>query len=178
VPGQEGRTVQFSGTRTVKATRTSEQLTALANSADLKAWKYYPYQNVQIRVNNDGSVEASGRLLSDRLSAALARPGLDMTAEERGYVNDYGKYIKGNPALYVKFKGGVSNNKVDINFSKVEAGGIGIPSEVMGEVNSHVKNLAERKMVRVPGLNIKSLTFQNGKMNFDGTVPDKIYMQH
>ena len=178
VSGQEGRTVQFSGQRTVKATRTSEQLTALANSADLKSWKYYPYQDVQIRINSDGSVEASGKLLSDRLFTALTRPGLDMTAEESGYVKDYGKFIKGNPALYTKFTGGISNNKVDINFSKVEVGGIGIPSDVMGEVNSHVKNLVERKMVKVPGLNIKSLTFQNGKMNFDGIVPDKIYVQH
>ncbi|MCX5997720.1 MAG: hypothetical protein NTV42_09000 [Chloroflexi bacterium] len=178
MPGQEGKTIQFSGTREVKATRTSEQLTALANSADLKAWKYYPFQSTQIRVNSDGSVEASGKLLSDRVFTALARPGLDMTDEERGVVNDYGKYIKGNPAVYIKFNGGVTNNSVNVNFSKVEVGGISIPSDVMGEVNSHVKDLVERKMVKVPGLNIKSLTFQNGKMNFDGTVPDKIYVQH
>ena len=178
VAGQEGRTVQVSGQRTLKATRTSEQLTALANSADLKSWKYYPFQNVQIRINNDGSVEASGRLISDHLFAALSRPSLDMTSEESGYVDDYGKYVKGNPALYTKFSGGVSKNKVDINFSKVEVGGISVPSNALDEVNSHVKSLVERKMVKVPGLNIESLTFQNGKMNFNGTVPDKIYVQH
>ncbi len=178
VPGQEGHTVQFTGQRTVKATRTSEQLTALANSSDLKAWKYYPVQNVQIRVNNDGSVDSSGRVASDRLLAALSRPGLDMTSEEHGFVTDYGQLLKGNPSFYMKFTGGVTNNKVNVNFSKAEIGGIAAPSDAMGEVNNHVASLVMRKMVKVPGLNIKSLTFQSGKMNFDGTVPDKIYMQH
>lgn len=178
VPGQEGHTVQFSGTRSVKATRTSEQLTALANSNDLKSWKYFPAQNVQIKIGNDGSVETSGRFLSDRIFTALARPGLDITSEEQGYINDYGKYGKGNPAFYMKFNGGITNNQVNINFSKVELGGIGVPSSAMGEVNNHVRSLVQRKMSKVSGLNIKSLTFQNGKMNFDGTVPDKIMVQH
>lgn len=177
-PGQSGKTVQFSGTREVKAVRTSEQLTALANSSDLKAWKYYPVQNVQIRINNDGSVDTSGRLASDRLIAALSRPGLDMTAEEQGYFNDYGKMLKGNPPFYMKFTGGVTNNRVNINFSKAELGGISVPPDAADEVNNHVSSLIMRKMVKVPGLNIRSLAFQNGKMNFDGTVPDKIYMQH
>jgi hypothetical protein len=178
VPGQEGKTVQFTGQRPLTVARTSEQLTALANSSDLKAWKYYPVQNVQIRINNDGSVDSSGRIASDRLLAALSRPGLDMTTEERGLMTDYGQMLKGNPAFYMKFTGGVTNNKVNVNFSKAEIGPIAAPSDAMGEVNNHVASLIMRKMVKVPGLSIKSLTFQSGKMNFDGTVPDKIYMQH
>jgi hypothetical protein len=178
VAGQEGKTVQFSGTREVKATRTSEQLTALANSSDLKAWKYFPAQNVQIKINTDGSVETSGRFLSDRIFTALARPGLDVTSEEQSYINDYGKYAKGNPAFYLKFTGGVTNNQVNVNVSKAELGGIGVPADAMGEVNNHIRGLIQRKMVKVPGLNIRSLTFQNGKMNFDGAVPDKILMLH
>ena len=150
----------------------------MANSNDLKAWKYYPVQNVQIRINNDGSVDSSGRVATDHLLAALSRPGLDMTTEERGFVTDYGQLLKGNPAFYMKFTGGVTNNKVNVNFSRAEIGGIAAPSDAMGEVNNHVMSLVMRKMVKVPGLNIKSLTFQSGKMNFDGTVPDKIYMQH
>ena len=178
VPGQEGKTVQFTGQRPLTVTRTSEQLTALANSSDLKTWKYYPVQNVQIRINGDGSVDSSGRVASDRLLAALSRPGLDMTTEERGFMTDYGSMLKGNPAFYIKFTGGVTNNKVNVNFSRAEIAGIAAPSDAMGEVNNHVMSLVMRKMIKVPGLNIKSLTFQSGKMNFDGTVPDKIYMQH
>jgi len=177
-PGQEGKSVQFTGMREVKATRTSEQLTALANSSDLKAWRYYPAQNVQIKINNDGSVETSGRIQSDKLFAGLSRPGIDITPEEQGYVNDYGKFAKGNPAFYIKGTGGVTNNQMSINLSKVELGGISVPAEVMGEVNNYVRGLVQRKIPQAPGLNIRSLTFQNGKMNFDGTVPDKIYMLH
>ena len=57
-------TRQFSGKRNVTADFTSEEITATINN---QPWKYFPYKNVQVKFNADGSGEISGILLVRRL---------------------------------------------------------------------------------------------------------------
>src|SRR3989344_3964905 len=50
-----------SGSHPVEATFSSEELSAGANYRR-SVYKYFPFKNVQIRVNNDGSVEGSAKV--------------------------------------------------------------------------------------------------------------------
>ena len=53
-----GQTLIVSGSHPLDASFTSEELTAIADNRH-KDYAYFPFRNVQIRVNNDGTVEGS-----------------------------------------------------------------------------------------------------------------------
>ena len=61
------------GTRPVNFEMTSAEMTSLMNN---RPWKYFPYSDVQVKFNGDGSAEISGRVLKDRVPGYGAFIGL------------------------------------------------------------------------------------------------------
>jgi len=163
--------LKYSGTRVVKTSFTDKELTALTHN---RPWKYYPVKDVQLKIHEDGMVEASGVILVDRIIPGLKAFGVDSDQAES--VMTRLDFLKTNPPFYIKGTGSIINNELDLDIKNLEIGRLPVPSWFFGGENSSVSmvdviNFIEARLKTISGLSIKSLTLKEGKLFFDGTLP-------
>ena len=159
--------IKYSGTKRVTTALTSAELTAAANSGK---WKYHMVQDVQIKVSPDGTVEMSGKILKDKASKAATAYGFNDNDLKKA--EDTVGFIPGNPRFYAKGKASVINNQVHMDIEQLEIGRINAKNLITADQAS---SILHQGLATVPGLSINSLTFDGGKMNFDGTLPQTTY---
>jgi len=100
------QTRQFMGKKEVAAEFTSAEITATMNN---QPWKFWPYKNVQVKFNADGSGEVSGVLVKNKVSSYAAVIGAPQQA-----IDFVMKYLPTNPVFYVKMKATLTDNKVAV----------------------------------------------------------------
>jgi len=130
---------------TVEGKFTQEQVSALINFDHADG---YPVSNTQIKIHADGTLEGAAQV----------------------GVNNYKGYSFHN-AVYVKGKIDVTSAKsLKLNPEKLEVGRLPVP------INEKAKNIVEtavnEKLNSIPGLAIESVSFEEGKVNFKGTIPE------
>jgi hypothetical protein len=160
--------LKYSGQKPATYTATSEEITALLN---FHHWKFNPFSNVQVRVNPDGTVESTGVINADTALAALAGKGIQTTDVRKAMV-DYHIPVMTMP-FYVKFSGNLQNNTVSGSVSSLQAGRIPVPGNILASNQRRITQAVQVLVDGVPGFFAKSLTFNDGRMSFDGTVPEK-----
>jgi len=99
-------TRQFSGKRDIITEFSSVEITATMNN---QPWKYWPYKNVQVKFNGDGSGEISGVLIKSRLIGYAVVIGAPKEAVDFAM-----KFLPNDPVFYVKMKGSLADNKVAV----------------------------------------------------------------
>jgi hypothetical protein len=165
--------ISYSGQKNLKAEFSSEEITAmLANGK----WKYSPVSDCQVRFNQDGSVEVSGLLRVDRIYSYAEATGIP--ASDVKQFLDALKLGSVNPPFYMKGTASAKDNKATVNFESIEIGRLNVPADLIANNKTRLIGLAEDRARQVPGLNAKSLTFANGIMQFDGTVPETEATEH
>ncbi len=97
--------IQRFGKHNVDVAITSAQASSLMNN---RPWKYWPYQNVQVKFNSDGSAEVSGGLNKVVVPNYAAAIGIPKVAVEFAM-----KLLPPNPVFYLKMKASLKDNKVD-----------------------------------------------------------------
>jgi hypothetical protein len=157
----------FEGEKPAKYSITSEELTALANSP----WKYFPFTDVQIKIAQDGTVETSAMLRADRL-IGFAK-SLGVSQEQVNEAMNQFRIPVTNVPVYAKGNFTVTNGKVEISVQKAEISRIPLPSAVIVKAIPTITSGVGSLITSFPGFSIKNLSFSNGKMNFEGTVPLK-----
>lgn len=168
-PSQENKTgIKYEGKKDIKTSFTSEQITALNNSVK---WVNYPVSHVQIKINSDGTGEASGVLDVKKILnwISFTHP----IAEIESKVNEY--KIGFTPAFYLKGKVTVINNKVSLASQTIEVGRLVIPQNIVSQNLRPVEKFIEDRINYIPNFYVKSLSLDGGKVNFDATVPEKQY---
>ena len=168
------KSITYSGQISVNKDFTQEELSSRLNYS---RWKYMPVSNVQLKINNDGSVEASGNVMMDRLPGFIAREGMGqytMADVTKGL--EFIKMIKINPPVYMKFNATVINNKVTSNISKIEVGKFNVPLDKV-DANGAAVSVFNSIISKAPTFNAKSVTFVNGKMHFEGTIPAQMSVE-
>ena len=155
----------YSGSKPVKNSFTSEELTSAINDP---RWTYQPFQSCQVKVGNDGQIELSGKLIPAYLPGAKVY-GFSDSELETG--KDYLKKTLSEPPFYVNGKLSIENNKMNFDIDKTELGRANILSVVPADA---VEGAFQRIVDSVPGLSVKNLDIQDGKFNFDGTIPDTV----
>jgi len=184
---------EFSGSRPVKAEFSSAEVTALLNN---RHWKYWPYENVQVKFNSDGSGEISGVLLKDLLPGYGAKIGAPKEAIDLAM-----KFLPANPVFYVKGKATLSDNKVSLfEPEKFEIGRLSLPVEMFlsllppalvknvyaadtgdlaGELakvqnkRALIINYINQRIAQLSGFYAKSAYFAENKLVFDGNLSEK-----
>jgi hypothetical protein len=163
------QSLQYSGSHPVNNTFTDKELTAWIN----KSWNYIPFTDCQIRVNSDGTAEFSGILHTNRLKDYAAAMGQSQDFEK--YLPSITKYLVGNPAVYIKAKGGVINdNVVNADIQAMQIGRYSVPESWLQDNANNFVAAAEWQIEQIPGLSINSLTFKAGGVVFDGSLPANI----
>lgn len=178
------------GSRAVSASFTSAEITALMND---RPYKYWPFKDVQMKFNADGSAEVSGRLIKDRIPGYAAAIGVDSNVASKVI-----KYLPPNPVFYVKGKAALSNNQVSLlDPSKVEIGRASIPlswilayrtdgtafaSDLSGAQTELAKytgkkqaivNYINQHLASLTGFFAKKADFSDNALNFDGNLNEK-----
>jgi hypothetical protein len=100
------QTRKFSGQRAGTGEFTSAEITATMNN---QPWKYWPYKNVQVKFNTDGSGEISGVLIKNKVPGYAATIGIPVEA-----VTFAMRYLPADPVFYVKMRASLENNEVVI----------------------------------------------------------------
>jgi len=160
--------IKYEGQKEIKTSFTSAEITALNNSV---IWVNYPISNVQIKINPDGTGEASGVL---NISKILSWISFSHSVDQiKAKVEEY--HIGFNPPFYLKGKVSVANNKVTLNPEIIEVGKITIPQNLVNENITPVTNFVEDRLNAIPNLQIRSLNLDGGQVNLDATYPEKEY---
>jgi hypothetical protein len=158
----------YSGKNDVKASFTSEELSAWANSDH---WKYFALDDVQIKLNDDGTVESSGRIKTAMLDDYIN--SVHVNDPDALAVIDKLKLMH-NPTYYAKGTMSVKNNVVSLDYDELKVGVFDVPKDLDSRAEDLSTRLLQNNVRSFPGLdvlNVKSLTLDDGKMNFDGTLP-------
>lgn len=158
--------LKYSGSQTVNTQLTNEEMTAMANAGK---WVYKPTSDVQIRVNDDGTVEASGKIIKKNLPNFAKAHGFsddDISKLEAAII-----LVPGNPIFYVKGKASVINNHASLDVEQAEIGRIDAKNYISPGM---AESIIDQGINHVPGTNIRSATFENGNMKLDATLPSKI----
>ncbi len=160
------------GKKDLNFTMDSKELTAHSNN---RPWKYYPVKNVQIKIHPDGTIEGSGVLV---ISKAI--PYAMGLGYSEGQIRDAMKKYSIPPfevPLYIKGKGSVSDDKVSVNAQAVQIGAIPIPGDIVARANTEAEIVLDDIIQKhKDGFHADSITFVDGKMDFKGQVPKKIYV--
>lgn len=167
----DNRQAEFSGQTELNADFTSNDITSLLSSWKARSPKL-PIKNVQVRFNSDGTGEISG-ILEIKTAVNLAKSlGYNDSDIEKG--KEYIKYTFGDISFYVKGTGNVTNNLVTLNPSTAKLGNVNLPSDITQKAMPIIEDAIERRLKQVPNLSVKTLDFSNGKLHFEGTIPDTI----
>ncbi len=190
-PIEESR--EYYGSRPVKEEFSSKEITAAMNN---RYWRYWPYKDVHVKFNADGSAEISGMLIKDRVPGYCTKIGIPKEA-----VNFVMRFLPPNPVFYVKGKASLTNNQVSLFEPQIfEIGRLSLPveiflsmtplrlvkyayaldvAEMVGELNK-VKNkkaliidYINNRLTKINGFYAKTAYCTNDKLIFEGTLPEK-----
>ena len=189
------QTRSFSGQKQVNSDYTSREITATMNN---QPWKYWPYKDVQVKFNADGSGEISGILVKEKVPGYASVIGIPSEA-----TNFAIKFLPPDPVFYVKLKGSLVENKVsEFEPQAFEIGRIPMPLNVflslggknlvktafaqnIGEMTNELSKVKNKKALIIDFINTKVSSdfgsfyakkayFGENKVFFEGTLPEKI----
>ena len=160
--------IKYTGSHDVDNTFTSEDFSAFGQYA---SWKYLPFMNIQIRINKDGTAEASGNMNTSKLADYLMGAG-GVSGDEASKIKSYIP-ISGNPTFYIKVAGSMKDNTLqDFAINAAQIGPVSIPSGFINTYSGRVETFLEDRVRALPGAYVRSLTLEDGKMRFQGKLPD------
>jgi len=163
---------RLEGKKDVDITMDSKEVTAHSNN---RPWKNLPAKNIQVRINSDGSAEASGILIvSKALPYAMA---LGYSEEQIKEAMAKYKIPSVEVPFYIKATGGVTNNNVTANASSIKIGAVSIPSGIVSQANNEAESFLEDLIQKhSASVNIENVSLSDGKVNLKGQLPEKEYV--
>jgi len=160
------QSVKFSGQKAINASFTESEFNSLLNKRD---WKYYPLKNSQLKINPDGSAEFTAILIKGRLEGLAKAVG--MSEENIGKITNYIKLLPGDPAIDIKGKCSVVNGRISQSISEAKIGKLDVTKQIQDNSGSIV-NWVQSDLLTLPGVSVKNFQLANGKVQFEGTLPD------
>ena len=141
---------------------TQEEVTARSN---MHKWKYDVTRDVQVRINNDGTVESSGKLVPSNIKLYAQRYGISTQKYD-----EIIQKIPGNPSYFVKAEGSIINNKLqDVVIHDMKIGAFSVPRDKIP--NTLIEESLFKAFQAVPGTKVRSAKIVNGELVLDATIP-------
>ena len=183
----DGSSIQFVGSHEINTSWSSAEMTALLND---RPWKYWPISDVQLRINSDNTAEMSGIVNADKLRGYGAGIGVP------GAVVDRVSILPKEAAFYLKGSGSLAGNNIDnFDITSAQLGRLSIPTSVLlsyqkivdrayaEDVVSELSKYSGKKgaivdfingrLSWVSGFFAKKAGFSEGKVYFEGSLPDE-----
>ncbi len=164
----------FGVAKPIEVSFTSAEITSFLN---MNRPSYFAVKNVQVKINNDGSIEASGAanvdyFLNEVLGSKYSRDQIKKEIPALGF-------LPSSVNLYLSFEGSVTNNISTGSLKSVSVQGIPIPtnyvasSEAIQTLTNGVNNLMT-KYNNKTGSNFDKIAVVDGKILFKGRVPSSL----
>lgn len=163
--------VIYEGVLNVDESLTSEQLTSILNIVRTELTSI-PFSNVQIRINKDGTAEASFDL--DIETTVEEAKKLGYTDEEIEKGKKYLGVLGDSVYVYTKLSFDIENNELTVNPYAFIIQNFNVPSSVTKMVAEAGSNAIEDRLAQVPNLSIDSLKQVEDRLNFKGTIPQSL----
>lgn len=149
---------KISGKNEIRDSFSQEELSAALGEIPKK---YLPVENIQMKVNKDSTVEISANLLTKNLFSILF-------PKKTSWL----KYIKllKNPPVYVKTSIATTQKKLDLKLHKIEIGRVALPIGKI-KIDNFITGFFNSLISKTPGVNFEMVTFAEGQIIFQGTLP-------
>lgn len=163
--------VIYEGVLNIDESLTSEQVTSILNIVKTE-FSSIPFSNVQIRINKDGTAEASFDL--DIETTIKEAKKLGYTDEEIEKGKRYLGVLGDSVYIYTKLSFDIENNELTVNPYTFRIQNLNVPSAITKLVAETGSNAIEDRLKQVPNLSIDSLTQVEDRLNFKGTIPQSL----
>ena len=151
-------------THPVNVLLTSEEVTSLVQKQFSTSNSLV--QNLQIKIHDDGIVEASGILNLKRLAELVPDAKLGEAVQ---YAKKYQIFSSTAP-FYITGTGSATNNQTSINISQIQIGRVTVPID--NETNQAAESLVNRNIRNIiRGLSVTSASFNKGQLHLVGQLP-------
>lgn len=161
--GYPKETIKYSGTKAADFSLTQEQVTSLINN---QQWIYYPVKSAQIKFNQDNTIEFSANLVT-----ANVGPYAEAMRGTRADADRVTKWLKGDPAIYLKGSAAMINNKLTVfDVQKIQIGRLSISSSIVNSQKSEAMAFIEGIINNIAGLHVATAKIENGKFMFTGNM--------
>lgn len=164
LPAGSKPSIRFTGSQQVNVAWTDEELTARMNN---DKWINHPAKNVQIKINADGTVQASAMI--SKTKAVAAAQSFGFPGSEIKMAQDFIKYLPEEIPVYIQGDIQIKDNRiVSYKLDEAKVGNLSLLNFVkVGQIVDY----AQSHLRTNPAFNIKSLDFDNGQMKFEGSHP-------
>ncbi len=158
----------YEGTTEIAASFSEQQVTSVLDSW-ARNWAITPFSHPQVKINPDGTAEASF-ILKIQPAIALAKQ-LGYSDEQIATASKYATFIQGDLPVYAAGVVSVIDNQVSLTMPQLQIGNVSVPTDITSQVVGAVEDAVERRMGQVTNLDVKKLDLNGGKLNIEGTVP-------
>lgn len=191
-PDGDGRIWYTQGKREVDTVFSSREITAIMNN---KVGIYFPYQDVQLKFNADGTGEISGGLIKSRLPAYAQSFNAPQVAVDLAM-----KFLPDNPVFYLKGRATLVDNQVGLfEPLRFEIGRVPMPLNLIlanqkglvkeayamdinnlldeiGQVEGKrglIIDFINSRLSDIEGFYAQEARFEDDKLIYKGTLPEK-----
>lgn len=162
--------LKLTGTKSLDQEITQSEMTALLNQPS-EQWKNYPVSDVQMKINADGSVEMTGKIIASRFEAYSE--ATNMPDKYKNLINDKADLVPVNPSFYYKGDYEVKDNKLVGEMRELKIGPVQVPQDWVSDNTDFINGFVEDRL-NSAGMDIESAAFTEGKLDIKGTVPESI----
>lgn len=161
----------YEGELEIEESLTSEQVTSILNSVR-KEYASVPFSNVQIRINDDGTSEASFDLdIQTTINEAKKLGYTDKQIEQgKQYLGVLGDSVY----IYTKLSFKIVDNELAVDPYVFRIQNFNVPADITKMVADVGSDAIEDRLSKVTNLDIKSLKQEGNKLHFSGTIPQSV----
>ena len=135
-------------------------------------WSDLPFSNSQIRINSDGTVEASSSI-SVATAESFAKM-LGYTDEDIAKAKSYLKYIPDPLPLYAKGTASIVGNVVSIDIQDFKVAGFTLPSSISSAMGDVLEDVTQRTRTLSNDTSVEEAVVTPDGVRFKGTVPASV----
>jgi hypothetical protein len=163
--------VVYEGTLDIDESLTSQQVTSILNIVKDEL-SSIPFSNVQIRINEDGTSEASFDLDIDTTVNEAKKLGYSDEDIEKG--KKYLGVLGDSVYVYAKISFDIQDDQLSVTPYAFRIQNFNVPTAITEMVAETGSDAIEDRLSQVPNLYIESLKQVGDRLNFKGTIPQSV----
>lgn len=159
----------YEGGHEVEMSLSGAEITAMANNSRLRG---NPFSQVQVRINKDGSGEASGYV--DFGAAVEYAKALGFSSEQVDKALAKYPVPRTKLPFYVKLSSGsVHNDQISADVAKVELARVPVPGGIVEQAVPAALSFVESVYLSSDSIDIETLENREGQVYVKGVLPDR-----
>lgn len=160
----------YSGQKVIDDQFSSVEITSVLDSWS-REWRITPFYSVQVSLDGNGGA-ASGVL---KLSKALEMASrLGYTNQEIERAKSYATFVNGDVPFFAQGSVSVVENQVNLDLNSIQVGRVTLPDSISVPLERLVEDVVEKRIGVTTGLEVDSMTIEDGKMKLLGMIPEKV----